>query len=390
MSRKDRFKRLYDEFGAPIVDKILQALGDGAGETAVRKALRQQGYIPLSQNPLAARLRDTSAPPTRVQPAKEAFDPRIEKRVRERPKVESMEIELAARDTPEPESLSVFDLEGRPFITSMSDMAAARDAVTAVDDVTLAEPVSRMGGQDYMFDQPNSVWAADLKNAADHLDLARQLRLETGQDPVFLPWAMGPTAIDFSHMPRELMLRYAEANMPKATRGRLERGIREIVPEFETTSDPASFAVFQRAVGKQRGALNSLLDQFREQGGLGIGSARLAMTDLDQIGLPLTSLRNVGVISSRSDLEPSRHPSYRTSVPGEGVGRLREPIGALDLLPDILRDAELSDPFGFPVGVVKGVKSPLRSLQMAPKGGVITEDILRVIGDRLDALDEGG
>lgn len=355
-----------------------------AGRRASAAARRRASAEARAENSLAA------LPPTRVQPAKEAFDPRIEKRVRERPKVESMEIELAARDTPEPESLSVFDLEGRPFITSMSDMAAARDAVTAVDDVALAEPVSRMGGQDYMFDQPNSVWAADLKNAADHLDLARQLRLETGQDPVFLPWAMGPTAIDFSHMPRELMLRYAEANMPKATRGRLEQGIREIVPDFGTISDPASFAVFQRAVGKQRGALNSLLDQFRDQGGLGIGSARLAMTDLGQIGLPLTSLRNVGVISSRSDLEPSRHPSYRTSVPGEGVGRLREPIGALDLLPDILRDAELSDPFGFPVGVVKGVKSPLRSLQMAPKGGVITEDILRVARDRLDALGEGG
>lgn len=63
MSRKDRFKRLYDEFGAPIVNKILQALGDGADEATVRKALRQQGYKPISQNEAARALSAAATPP---------------------------------------------------------------------------------------------------------------------------------------------------------------------------------------------------------------------------------------------------------------------------------------------------------------------------------------
>jgi hypothetical protein len=376
MSRKKAFVKLYEEYGAPIIDRVLSVLGDGAAEAEVRTAAKR----------LSASTGKANAPAeknaSRVRPAARAFDPRIEKRKGETPKIEKMELDLSARRGGEPESLSVFDLEGEPFITSMSDMAAAGDSVLAVDDVALSAPVRRLGGQDYMFDTPNSVWAADLKNAADHLELARALKLETGKDPLFLPWAMGPTAIDFSHMPRELMLRYSEANMPKGAQKRLAADIRGVLPDFKALDDPASVELFREATGKRRAALNRLLDQYRDEGGMGIGAARLAMTDLEQIGLPLTSLRNVGRISSRSELEPSTHPSYRTSIPGEGVGRLRENVGALELLPAIMADAGLSDPFGFPVGVVEGVKSPLRSLQMKPKGGVITDRVLRAMEAR--------
>jgi hypothetical protein len=360
----------------------IQAAKKGAAKGAAAAARKAKKKAALAEDVLQEAKKPTSGD-RRVRPAEVAFDVRIEPRKRERPKVDDMEISLSARRSPPPEDLSVFDLEGRPFITSMSDMSAAGDAVTAVNDVDLAVPVRRMGGQDFMFDDPDAVWAADLSNAAAHLELARALRKDTGQDPLFLPWAMSPTSIDFAHMPRELMLRYASANMPKGTQRRLTKDIKAILPEFKALDDPASAEVFREAVGKKRGALNRVLDQYRDSGGLGMGSARLAMTDLEQLGMPLTSLRNVGSISALSELEPSRHPSYRTALPGEGVGRLREPIGALDLLPAIMRDADLTDPFGFPVGVVEGVKSPLRALQMKPKGGVISYDVLRTIENRL-------
>lgn len=64
MSRKSRFKRIYEEYGKPVVDKILDALGDGADEATVRKALRQQGAAPLpSQNKAASALRQAATPP---------------------------------------------------------------------------------------------------------------------------------------------------------------------------------------------------------------------------------------------------------------------------------------------------------------------------------------
>ena len=318
-------------------------------------------------------------PVRRVRPAATASDPRIEPRKKEAAKVRDLEVGLRSRETQPTEDLSIFDMEGRPFITSMSDLSAAGDDIVSINDVDLPEPVRRMGGQDYMFDNPGSVWAADMKSAGEHLDLARRLKTATGQDPVFFPWAMGPRAIDFAHMPRETMLRYAAEAMPAKQQRQLAVDIRGIVPDFKALDDPASVERFREAYGAQRGALNRLMDLQRDKGGLGLGEARYATTDLEQVGVPLTSLRNVGVIEAGSSLQPSAHPSYRVSIPGGGEGRLKERIGALQLLPDLMREADLTDPFGFPVGVVPGVKSPMRSLQMGPKGGIITDEILRLI-----------
>ena len=293
-----------------------------------------------------------------------------------------MEVSLAARPTQQPADISVFDLEGRPFMTSMSDLSAAGDEVVGINDVVLPEGVSRVGGQDYMFDTPGQAWAADFSSANRHQELASELRARTGRDPLFMPWSMGPAAVDFSHMPRELMLKYSQANMPKRTQQRLARDIQTVIPEFRELSDPQSLEAFRGATGAQRGQLNRLLDSYRDEGGLGLGAARMAMTDTEQLGRPLTSLRNVGYIASDMRPTPSSHPSYPYSIPGGGIGTLREDIGALDLLPELRSSA---DPFDFPVGVVRGVKSPLRALQMKPKGGVITEDVLRGIDDRLSA-----
>lgn len=386
MSWKSKLTKLAVDFGEDVVRRLEGVLPETATIAEARSAARA---MKPAERKLAARpanRREANKTPLavkRVRPARVAMDPRLEKRAGERPKVEAMEVELTPRATREAKPLSVFDLEGKPFITSMSDLSAAGDDITAINDVALPEAVSRRGGQDYMFDNPNSVWAADLGSAGRHLELARRLKTETGQDPLYLPWAMGPTAIDFAHMPRELMLQYAAANMGKRGAQRLAKEVRGIVPDFKAVGDPSSMEAFREASGSQRAALNRLLDQQRDVGGLGMGAARLATTDLGQIGAPLTSLRNVGTIDASARLSPSTHPSYRTSIPGEGIGRLEEPIGALELLPDIMADANLDDPFGFPTGVVKGVKSPMRTLQMGPKGGVITEDMLRAIERRL-------
>lgn len=389
MSLKTKLGKLAVEFGEDIVRRIASVLPEDASEAEARAAAKRLAGAGKPNRPPAPRKAAAAAPERkslRVRPAAQSKpEPRIEPRKKEAPKVERMEVEYAARPTREAAPLSVFDLEGRPFITSMSDMSAAGDDIVGINDVPLTEPVRRMGGQDYMLDVPGSVWAADVKSAGEHLDLARRLKQETGQDPLFMPWTMGPTSIDFSHMPRELMLRYGASAMGAKDKKQLSKDVSAIVPEFRSVDDPASFEVFREAYGKQRAALNRLLDQYRLRGGMGIGEARMAMTDLPQIGTPLTSLRNVGVVESGGSLSPSTHPSYRTSIPGEGIGRLQEPVGALELLPDLMAAAELSDPFGFPVGVVPGVKSPLRSLQMGPKGGVITEDMLRAIEARLAA-----
>lgn len=340
----------------------------------------------LKMPPLAVKTETPPAPGARrVYPAAKGVDPRIEKRKGEAPKVASLAVDVTD-EIDEPPTLSVFDLEGKPVITSMSDQSAGGRRLTRVHDVPFDEGYDLPGGQDFMFANPDAVWAADRGNAYSHMALAKQMRRDTGEDPLFMPWAMGPTSSAFSHIPRGLMLRYAAEAMPARTQKRLAKEIATIIPGFKALDEPESVQAFLGATGKARRSLNKLMDLYRTQGGLGMGEAVAATNDPAQAGLPLTSLRNVGAISAKSDVAPSAHPSYNTAIPGEGIGRLREAVGALDFLPELRRS---DDPFDFPVGVVPGESSPLRALQMKPRGFVVDDKMLRVIADRL-GLKRGG
>jgi len=62
------FGNLLDEFGdaaAPVIRKVLSALGDDASEKAARAAVRREGYKPLSANPTTSALRQAATPPKR-------------------------------------------------------------------------------------------------------------------------------------------------------------------------------------------------------------------------------------------------------------------------------------------------------------------------------------
>ena len=325
--------------------------------------------------------------PFSVRPVDVASDPRIEKRKGEMGKVKALEMEVAPRAMDPINEVSIFDYEGYPYITSMADLSAAGDDIISINGVPFRVPFSRRGGQDWMFDNPGDVWASDLKPAREHIALAERMRNETGKDVLFMPWTMGPLSVKFSHQPRGIQYSFADAAMEGADRRALEEEIRRILPGWRSFEDPESTNMFMTAAGKKRGALNTLMDRFRTRGGLGMGEAIYASTDLSQIGTPMTSLRNVGIIDPRFSVSPSSHASYRFSVPGEGRGRLRETnLGALSLDPALMEAYGYNSPFDFPVGVNKGVKSPMRSYQMKPQSGIITEDALRLI-ERLQ--DEG-
>lgn len=315
-----------------------------------------------------------------IRPSEVAIDPRIEERKGELGKISVLKVHETPRQMEPTPEVSIFDMEGRPYITSMSDLSAAGKDIVGVNDVPLRDPFSLRGGQDWMFDNPGSVWASERKPAQKHVDLAKSLKDLTGKDPLFLPWTMGPNSVTFSHMPRGLQYEYANAAMDASDKAALASDIKSILPNWGGFEDPRSAKMFMSAEGSDRNALNKLMDKYRTRGGLGEGEAIYATTDLDQIGAPLTSLRNVGVITPEREVGVSTHPSYSGSVPGYGLGRLKEKnIGALALAPDVMREANLTDPFGFPVGVVPGVKSPMRAYQMGPKGGVLDYETLRFI-----------
>jgi hypothetical protein len=375
---------------APVVKGIANPLHEVALEFGSDVARRLDGMIP-SDAPLsewraaAQRLSGSDIPnaaapsPYSVRPADIATDPRIESRKGELGKIANLEMELAPRVTDPAPEVSIFDYEGYPYITSMSDLAAAGDDITAINDVRFRVPFSRRGGQDYMFDNPGSVWASERKPAERHVELAERLQQMTGKDVLFMPWTMGPKAVKFSHMPRGIQYSYADAALGGADRNALASDIQRILPNWRGFEDPDSAETFMTATGKARGALNKLMDKYRTRGGLGEGEAIYAATDLDQINTPLTTLRNVGIIDPRFGASPSSHSSYSFSVPGRGEGRLKEDIGALGLSPDVMAALNYETPFDFPVGVQPGTKSPLRAMQMKPQGGVLDYETLRFL-----------
>lgn len=83
-------------------------------------------------------------------------------------------------------------------------------------------------------------------------------------------------------------------------------------------------------------------------------------------------------------------PSYRSGIQGQGRANLGETgLGAFSLFPELMKQYGYKTPFDFPVGVNKGVASPLRSFQLKPQRLVVTEDVLRFIDDlRVQGLDK--
>jgi hypothetical protein len=325
-----------------------------------------------------------------VKPADVATDPRIEKRKKEQQKIRDLELEIQPRAMEEPPTESIYDLEGRGVLTTMSDLSAAGDDVLAVNNVRLQQPFSRQGGQGFIFENPGEVWAADKNNAKAIQAAAAELERQTGKPAILAPFTMGPLSSMFSHHPRGLQYAYADAALDAPEKAMLAESIRSILPEWTDFSDPDAYMTFMRASGKRRGQLNKLMDQFRERGGLGQGEAVYGTTDLDQLGAPMLALRNLGEVNTNFGLSESKNPAYSTGVPGQGLAKLKEEnLGALSLFPGLMAQYGYQTPFDFPVGVNKGVASPLRSFQLKPQPTIITDKVLRFLDDlRVLGLDK--
>ena len=318
----------------------------------------------------------------KVKPAEVATDPRIEKRKKEQQKIADLELEIQPRPLEEPPVESIYDMEGRGLLTTMSDLSAAGDDVLAVNNVRLQRPFSRQGGQGFMFENPGEVWAADKINAKAIQEAAAELEKQTGKPAILAPFTMGPLSSMFSHHPRGLQYSYADAALDAPEKAMLAESIRKVIPEWTDFSDPDAYMTFMRASGKRRGQLNKLMDQFRERGGLGQGEAVYGTTDLDQLGAPMLALRNLGEVDTRFGLSESKNPAYSTGVPGQGLAKLKEEnLGALSLFPALMKQYGYQTPFDFPVGVNKGVASPLRSFQLKPQPTIITDKVLRHLDD---------
>jgi hypothetical protein len=292
-----------------------------------------------------------------------------------------LKIDVSDNRLPTIPAFNIADYEGYPIMTSMSDRAAAGDFLRSVNDIPV--DVNRRGGQDFMFDPLNTgkVWASDKavvlgSGESRMLQMAKNLKQKTGRDPLFAPWTMAPTGVDYSTMTGETMLKYAQGNMNKSVLRSLDKDIKKIIPDWAGINDPASMDKFYQAGGDGRKAIIQLMDKkYRDRGALTSGEARLAVTDMGQYLNPDGTLRNVGQISPDVPaFMADVHPTYNAALGGAGVGRFQEPVQVYELFPAAAMLGGFN-PMAPP-------RNALRSLEMKPWSTIITQDLIKGIQAR--------
>jgi hypothetical protein len=316
------------------------------------------------------------------------FDPRFDKRAKEQEKLRDTTYTIEERGTQDAPRIPLADLEGRPFVTTMSDRTQAGGLLTGIDDVALDRPINLQGGQGFMFENPGMVWAS----APGVVNQIMRAASEVGDNPVYLPFRMAPTGGDFATMTGETMLSFASSNMNKTQKKALDKAIKDYesvgsmvkgkrvgaglkIKDWKGIDDPISVEVWRNTPDTLRKELMNMMDvQFRDKGGLSVGQARLAVTEPGQADALDAQIQNIGEIFTGKDVvQASGHPSYPAGVPGQGLGRTDEEVGIFELLTDARFGGQQK-----PVGdALRPTAQEIRALQMKPYTGRITDDILR-------------
>jgi hypothetical protein len=309
----------------------------------------------------------------------DAFDPRFDPRKLEQDKLKNLTRHTERYQTVDAPTMSLTDIEGKPFVTQMADRSDAGSYLQGINDVNFKRDVDLQGGQRYMFNNPGKVWTSTPGPSKQTMKEANMLKEFTGQDPYLIPWRMGPQGSDFAHMTGETMLAYAESAMGRTEKKMLDQAIKNYIPNWRGIDNPASMTQFKSAPSGVRKNIQFMIDKdFRDKGGLGIGEARLAIAEPSQVNAVWGGIQNIGKIHAGQPLiEKTGHWSYPGGgVPGVGVGTLNaadQQRNIYELLPKAVRERGIKDP-----------KNPsaddLRALQMKPYTGIMTADILKQLG----------
>ena len=304
------------------------------------------------------------------------FDPRFDARKLEQERLRNLQTTVVPIYDYKIPKINLGDYQDYPFITSMSDRTRT-GLLTDIDGVSLNRPVYLQGGQPYMYENPGQVWASGTKPASDIYKMAGVLKETTGKDPLYIPWVMSPSGSDFANMTGETMLSYAQTVMGRDTKRGLDRQIKNrFIPDWAGIDDPKSIEQFRNLSDRKRKSMKkTLLDkEFRSEGGLSIGEARLAIADPNQLNLPDASILNVGqVFPDQPLIMQSGHSAYPLGVPGQGLGAVPESKNIFDLLLMHRLNRGIIDPS-------KPSRKDIRTLEMKPYAGLLDSDLLRSLG----------
>jgi hypothetical protein len=298
------------------------------------------------------------------------FDPRFDTRKLEQEKLNNLTTKV---DYPEYNipKVSLADFEGRPFITTMSDRTNVGNLLE-INGVPVGTQMQ--GGQGFMFDNPMA-WASAKTPVNAIVKHSNILQEATGQNPLLLPWRMAPTGGDFANMTGETMLRYMSNNMSKSAQRGVNKDIKEFIPNFKGVGSEEGIDQFRTAPDKVRKRLKKYLDKtYRDEGGLSLGEARLAVSDPAQLIAQDAGIMNVGEIFAKQPvIAHSGHKAYPRGVAGQGLGTLDQDYNIFQLLPSVVKERNIIDP-------LNPSQRDIRALQMKPYAGILTSDLLKKLG----------
>lgn len=362
------FAALAGGITKPFVKPVARAIGEQAWN-ATENMMQQQGLMPniVPRNEsLANALRNIKTG---------EFDFRYDLRKLEQNRLKNLITHTEQLNQNKIPDVTLADFEGRPFITSMADRTAAGADLLGVNGVMYKRPVSLYGGQDYMFNSPNQVWASAQNAVTPIIQNAKILKEATGQNPIYIPWRMAPTGGDFAHMTGESMIAHAEAAMDKTDKKVLNNSIKELLPNWKGVDSPASIAQYRAAPKKVRDSIMQVMDRdFRDLGGLNYGEARIAVSDPRQLNAMEGGIQNVGeIFADQPMIMKSGHPSYPRGIAGQGLGRLQENRNIFELLPNVAKERGILNP-------TNPSANDLRALQMKPYAGILTPKLLKDLG----------
>ena len=269
--------------------------------------------------------------------------------------------------------VNLSDFEGRGFVLGESDRAIANRRLEGIGGNPLAFPIDLNTGSNFIFHNPQ-VWSSGQSPITKMYNQAFRLKEQTKQNPIMLPRLLGPQGVDFDKNIATTQLSYNLANAPADTLKLQDDILRMFVPNWKGAGDPESMRAFYELPADVRKTVQVKLDSLKNQGGLSLGNARVALTNPAYIDVPNQFLPAVAEIDVDGKITKNQNVNYPFGLQGKGLGLLSEPLTANEL---VSPDGELS----------WGEKGPVRPqdtnfyFQRADTSGILDREYLNKLSD---------
>jgi len=284
--------------------------------------------------------------------------------------------------------LKLEDYQGSSVMLMPWDSTSRNYKITGVSDEPLIRPVITHGGQDYARDlshiEQGIAGASNLgiaKRIRDRDAIARIENINAGGtgEILHLPITMGPGSENFSVMPTEVLLNFADrANLKKSEIKEFDDSIRNFKIAKGTGEDRKTIQPFKgfKGIMSEEGRIQmysgegidstagelrkAIADRFymkgnQERFGFNAEDVSAALTDEALLGVPKGYVGNTVIRTTPEGMHllPSANRTYNTNFTGEYQGTLGQSIPA---------EVLLADKFGLLSSEFAGKKGDIRNM----------------------------